>query len=247
MVDIWDIMSRTLEQLGRTDEAIAAAKEGLKLSPQTTHLALMVSKMAIERNDLTTAEQHAELALRAEPGAAHDLLARIALARRDYDRAVAEAKLALDSRERILALMTLARVEVERKNLPAALEYADRADAALRQRNSTSVKGLNYLRGDILARMERNADAEAAFREEIRLFPKDAQPYKNLILLLVTEGRTEEATRLVFALEKASPTAPSYVAIATTLRTVGDFNGARYWQRRGLQQFPDDQALRSLR
>src|ERR1051325_829779 len=115
MVDIWDIMSRTLEQLGRTDEAIAAAKEGLKLSPQTTHLALMVAKMAIEKNDLQTAEQHAELALRAEPGAAHDLLARIALARRDYDRAVAEAKLALDSRERILALMTLARVEVERK------------------------------------------------------------------------------------------------------------------------------------
>jgi arylsulfatase A-like enzyme/Flp pilus assembly protein TadD len=247
MVDIWDIMSRTLEQLGRTDEAIAAAKEGLKLSPQTTHLALMVAKMAIEKNDLETAEKHAELALRAEPGAAHDLLARIALARRDYDRAVAEAKQALDSRERILALMTLARVEVERKNLPAALEYADRADAALRQRSSTSVKGLNYLRGDILARMERNDEAEAAFREEIRLFPKDAQAYKNLILLMVTEGRTEEATQLVFSLEKASPTPPSYVAIATTLKTVGDVNGARYWRMRGLQQFPDDQALRSLR
>ncbi|MBV9492840.1 MAG: sulfatase-like hydrolase/transferase [Acidobacteria bacterium] len=246
MVDIWDIMARALEQLGRKDEAIAAAKEGLKLSPQTTHLALMIAKMAIEKNDLTTAQQHAELAMHAEPGAAHDLLARIALARHDFDRASAEAKLALDSRERILALMTLARVEVERKNLPAALEYADRADAALRQRASTSVKGLNYLRGDILARMERNAEAERAFREEIRLFPKDAQAYKNLILLLVTEGRNDEATQLVFALEKEAPIAPSYVAISSTLRTVGDANGARYWRLRGLQQFPNDPALRRL-
>lgn len=246
MLDIWDIMSRALENLGRTDEAIAAAKEGLKLSPQTTHLALMIAKMSIEKNDLDTAQKHAELALQAEPGAAHDLLARIALARGDYAKAESEAKMALGSRERILALMTLARIEVERKNYAGALEYADRADAALRQQRSTSVKGLNYLRGDILARMGRNEEAEAAFREEIRLFPKDAQAYKNLILLLVTEGRADEATQLVFDLEKASPTPPSYVAIATTLKTVGDTQGYRYWTVRGLQRFPNDPSLRRL-
>jgi len=94
--------------------------------------------------------------------------------------------------------------------------------------------------------MGRSEEAEEALRTEIRDFPADPRAYKNLILLYVAEGKTQEATALVFALEKASPTPPSYVAISETLRTVGDLNGAHFWAARGLKQFPDDQRLRTL-
>jgi tetratricopeptide (TPR) repeat protein len=247
MLDVWDILARDLDQLGRTDEAIAAAKEGFRLSPNTTHLALMIARMSLDVGRLDDAKQHAELGVKYEPGTAHDLLARVALEKKDLAAAEREARLAIDTRDRASGLMTLARVEVERKNYPAALEDANRAVAFLESRKGTGVKGLYHLRGDVLARMGRDDEAEASFRKEIELFPRDPQAYRNLILLYATEGRNEEATKLVFQLVQKSPTPPAYAAIATTLRTIGDVNGARYWRAQGLKKFPNDPTLSAIR
>jgi len=246
MLDVWDILARDLDQLGRTDDAINAAKSGLRLSPNTTHLALMVAKMSIDAGRLEEARQHAELAVKDEPSVAHDILARVALAKNDLVTAEREAKLCLESRDRASALMTLARVEVQRKNYGTALDDCNRAIAYLESRKGSAVNGLYFLRGDILARMERYPEAEASMRKEIELFPRDPQPYKNLILLYVTEGRNDEATKLVFQLIEKSPTPPAYAAVSTTLRTIGDVNGARYWRMQGLKKFPNDPTLRKL-
>ncbi|MBK5260711.1 MAG: sulfatase-like hydrolase/transferase [Thermoanaerobaculia bacterium] len=246
MLDVWDILSRTLDRLGQTEAAIEAAKNAFRLSPNTTHLALMISALSLDAKRLDEAEKHAELALEAEPGRAHDLLARVHLARGDIAGAEREARLALETRDQVFALMTLGRIEMDRKNFDLALSYADRAVAFLSAKKGSAVKGLHYLRGDALARLGRNADAEQSFRKEIELFPRDPQAYKNLILLCVTEGRTEEATKLVFQLVEKAPTPPSYVAISTTLKTVGDVRGARYWAVQGLKKFPADATLRKM-
>jgi tetratricopeptide (TPR) repeat protein len=206
----------------------------------------MVAKMSIDAGHLEEAKAHAELAVKDEPAVAHDILARVALARNDYATAEREAKLCLESRDRASALLTLARIEVQRKNLGAALDHCNRAIAFLETRKGSAVNGLFFLRGDILARMERYPEAEESFRKEIELFPRDPQAYKNLILLYVTEGRTEEATKLVFQLIEKSPTPPAYAAVSSTLRTVGDVNGARYWRMQGLKKFPNDPTLRKL-
>ena len=141
--------------------------------------------------------------------------------------------------------MTLGRIEKEKKNLPAALAHMERATAAAREKKSV-LSGLHDLRGDILARLGRTAEAESAFREEIQFFPQQSLAYRNLIVLYVAEGRLDDATKLVHDLEKAAPTAPSYVAISETLRVVGDAAGARFWARRGLQRFPNDKTLKRL-
>jgi len=244
MLDVRDMLARTLDELGRQDEAIAAAKEGLRLSPNTTHLALMIARMQLDQKRLDEAQRHAELAVKTEPGAAHDLLAQIASARGDYVLAGREARLALEGRDRVEPLLTLARIEMDRKNYAGAVAYCDRGLAILASRKGTAVKGLWFLEGDALARMDRYPEAEAAFRKEIDLFPRDPRAYKNLILLLVTEGRTDEATKTIYALAEKSPAPPSYLAIATTLKTVGDGNGARYWIAQGLAKWPDDPSLR---
>jgi arylsulfatase A-like enzyme len=246
MLDVWDILSRTLEHLGQVDEAIDAAKHALRISPSTTHLALLISAMDLEGNHLDDAQKHAELATESEPGLAHDLLARVALARGDIPTAEREANLALQTRDRVFALLTLARIELGRNNPAGALAYCERGVAFLATRKNSGVKDLYFVRGDALARMGRDAEAEQSFRKEIELFPRDPKAYKNLILLYATEGRTDEATKLVFQLIDKSPVPPSYVAISTTLKAIGDVQGARYWAVEGLKKFPRDATLRRM-
>lgn len=246
MLDLWDVSARALVRLGRLDEAIAAAKEGLKVSPQSTHLAVLVANLSLEQGRIDVAKQHAELALKSHKIEAHEILARVALARNDVEGAEREARAALaEGAESARALMSLGRIEKHKQNYTASLAHLDAA-AKITHQKSASLSGLHFLRGDVLARVGRFEEAEQAFREEIRLFPEDAQAYKNLILLYATEGRVDAATRLIHDFEKASPTPPSYAAISDTLRVVGDERGAKFWARRGLRRFPNDQTLRRL-
>jgi arylsulfatase A-like enzyme/Tfp pilus assembly protein PilF len=246
MLDLWDVSARALVRLGRVDEAIVAAREGLKISPQSTHLALLVASLSLEQGRIDDAKQHAQLALHSHKIEAHEILARVSLAGDDIDGAEREARAALgEERDNARALMTLGRIEKHKGNYTASLAQLDAA-AKSAERKGASLSGLHFLRGDVLARLGRSEEAEQAFREEIRLFPEDTQAYKNLILLYVTEGRVDAATRLIHDLEKASPTPPSYAAISDTLSVVGDERGAKFWARRGLRRFPNDKTLRRL-
>ena len=139
--------------------------------------------------------------------------------------------------------MLLGQIAQGEGKLDQALGDYDRAIAMVDSQHRHMIQGLEFHRGDALARLGRVEEAEAAFRKEIELFPKNPQPYKNLILLYVTEGKNDTATQLIFAMEKAAPTPPTYVAISETLRVVGDLNGARFWAARGLSKFPNNRQL----
>ncbi|HEX9493904.1 MAG TPA: sulfatase-like hydrolase/transferase [Thermoanaerobaculia bacterium] len=248
MLDILSIQARTLEKLGRYDEAIAAAKQGLRASPTASNLALMVANIALQTHHLDEAEKHARLVMNDLPIEAHRVLALVALEKKDYPRALAEANaVAGPKRDRPYALMLLGRIAQAQGNLEESLRYFDEAAALTQTKHRQPVPSLNFFRGDTLARMGRADEAEQAFRTEIERFPTEPQPYKNLILLYVTEGKNDAATQLIFSLEKAAPTPPSYIAISETLKTVGDVNGSRFWAARGLIRFPNDSRLRTLR
>ncbi|HKR66508.1 MAG TPA: hypothetical protein VJZ00_22465, partial [Thermoanaerobaculia bacterium] len=89
-------------------------------------------------------------------------------------------------------------------------------------------------------------EAERDFRKEIALFPEEPTAYKNLVVLLVSEGRIPEATELLRSLVRESPTPPSYIAVCHVLDTLGDRRGVRYWAVQGLRRFPDNPTLRKL-
>jgi arylsulfatase A-like enzyme/Tfp pilus assembly protein PilF len=241
MLDLWDLKARLLGVQRRQREAIEAAKEGLRLAPTASHLALLIATLSLEVNELDQAEQHAELAMRIEPARAHDLLARVWIARGNLDRAEAEARKSLaGQKDRALAFVTLGRVEKERGNHEAALRNFDAAVASLAERKNRTINSLHYLRGDTLARLGRVAEAEQAFREEIRLFPEEPRAYRNLVLLYVSDGRTAEATAVIHQLIETSPTPLAYFAVIDVLRTIGDDRGVKYWARRAQQRFPTD-------
>jgi arylsulfatase A-like enzyme/tetratricopeptide (TPR) repeat protein len=241
MTDVWDVTAKTYWRMGRQSEAIDAAKEGLKTNPQSSVLAMTVAEFALQSGRFDEARQHAELALPLDAARANDLLARIALARGDVAAAERSARLATaGGGDRAAAYVTLARVLKKAGRDSEALAAADEAARVVASGNTPPFAGLSFLRGDLLARLGRNEEAAAAFRQEIALAPADARAYQSLIVLLLTEGRGEQATPLVFQLIDRAPTAENFAAIVETMKTVGDMNGARYWAAKGLQKFPHD-------
>jgi tetratricopeptide (TPR) repeat protein len=206
-----------------------------------------IANLSIMTGKLDQAQQHAELMLKTEAGQAHEIMARIAAQRGDFPRAKQEAALAISNEsDPTNAYMTMALIEKQQGDLAGALQSLDRAQEKVSQRRNRRVANLHLYRGDVLARLGRNTEAESEFRKEIGFFPQDADAYSSLILLLSSEGRVNEATGLVFDLVKAAPNPPSYVAISETLKAIGDDRGSLYWAYQGLQKFPADRDLMRL-
>ncbi|HJQ37374.1 MAG TPA: sulfatase-like hydrolase/transferase [Thermoanaerobaculia bacterium] len=244
MTDVWDVTAKTYRRMGHREEAIAAAKEGLKTNPRSAVLATAVAELALEAGHLDEASRHAELVLQHDPPRAHEVLARIAMARGDLAAAEQHAKQAMNGGDRAAARVTLARVLKQAGRDAEALAAADEAARIVADENKPPFAGLAFLRGDLLARLGRNGEAEAAFRQEIALAPADARAYQSLIVLLVSTGRGNDATPLVFQLIERAPSADNYAAIVETMNALGDTNGVRYWAAKGRAKYPRDPRFR---
>src|SRR5205823_14332137 len=104
--------ARTLETVGRLADASAMANQALRLSPTSTQLALMSANLSLQLHHLAEAEKHAKLAMNDMPVEAHQFLAQIALERKDFARATAEANAVVGpNRDRPYALMLLGQIE----------------------------------------------------------------------------------------------------------------------------------------
>ena len=247
MLDLWSLKSKALEKLNRKEDAIAAAKAGMRVSPSNVSFAVAVANLSLQVGRLDEAEAYAKLALKSTPTEAHRLLGEIAIERKDWARARQEAVAAGgENRERPLSQTLLGRVALGEGKIEEALKDFDAAASTLQAGHRRPQRMLNYYRGDALARLGRGDEAEAAFLTEIKLYPTDPQPYKNLILLYAMVGKNHEAEGLIYSLEKAAPTPPSYVAISETLKVIGDGVGSRFWAARGLTHFPSDHQLQTL-
>jgi len=247
IMDVWDVRTKALAKLGRHAEAIASAREGLGHQPNNVGLLMTVANLSILTGNLDQAEDHAELLLKVEPSRAREVLARIAAQRGDWARATQEAELAVkEAHDPANGLMTLGIIHKQQGNLEKGLAYLDQAAEKIARHKNKDLPALQLYRGDLLARLGRNREAEAAFRNEIAAHPTDPEAYGSLILLLSSEGRVDEATKLVFALIDKAPLPPSYVTISETLKAIGDERGARYWIQQGLKKYPHHPVLRDM-
>jgi arylsulfatase A-like enzyme/Tfp pilus assembly protein PilF len=247
ITDLWDLKSKILFKMGRQRAAMEAAKEGLHHVPGAIALLFDVANLALTIGDLDTAQQHAEIAVKIEPGEAHEILARVWEQKGDGKRAEGEARLALQtSHDPTTALLVLASIYRARGDFAEALGYVDQAAERVSHKSPPRLQNLHLTRGDVLARLGRGAEAEREFRAEISDFPADVRAYSSLVMLLSTEGRLDEATKVVFETIKASPAPHSYVVVAETLKAIGDERGALFWAYQGLQRYPSDDELRAL-
>jgi arylsulfatase A-like enzyme/tetratricopeptide (TPR) repeat protein len=247
IVDLWDLRSKIVWAMGDKHGALESAKEGLRRNPDAIALLFDVANLSLANGDLEGAQKHAEIAVKIEPGQAHEILSRMWVERQNPERAEQEAKLAMQTvNDPTTELMLLAGIEMDRHNYTKVLEYLDVASQHVQQRTPPKLINLHLTRGEALARLGRGAEAEREFRAEMSDFPADPRAYSSLVMLLATERRLDEATKVIFDAIQASPLPHSYVVISETLKAIGDDRGALYWAYQGLQRYPQDGELRQL-
>jgi len=249
MVDAWENLGQSLQKLGRLEEALTAYERALETSGGAAHLAVATGSLLLEMGRLDDAQAHAELGLAVTPSLAHSLLAQVALARDRPEEAEKAARAAVAAPgAKIGPLMTLATVLQKRGRLEEALKTTDDAVAELTRTGMAGQKfpGLQFVRGDLLARLGRTAEAERAFSEEIQGFPADTRPYASLALLYASEGRPQEAVGVLRRMVEGNGSPAAYVEAVKTLRILGDSRGAAALLRHALAVHPDSRELRTL-
>ncbi len=248
-VDAWEHLGEALEQLGRLDEALAAHEEAMKVSGGVANVALSTSALLLRLGRFDEARKHAELAQQVSPGEAQSLLAEIALAQHQTAAAERAARAALAAGDDAMTpRLALAEVLVAEGRLADALSQTDQVLAVLARRApGQGFPKLWWVRGDILARLQRDAEAEQAFWREIQSFPADTHTYASLALLYASEGKPDAAIGVLRRLVESRGESPAACAEAvSTLRVLGDATGAAALLRHALELHPGSSQLRAL-
>jgi len=228
LVDVYTQMAGDYRRLGMLQQALDTYREAIRRSPQLVDsLAIEIAKLEFDRGDFKAAELNAQQAMKLDPHDAHFVLAGVAEAHGDLRRAEQEARLALP---RVPAMITLARILTEERKFDEALAMIDRATAS---QGAHPLATIASTRGDILARMGRNAEAEAAFRDEIARFPRTTEAYTKLALLLASQHRFDEIASTLEAMVKASPIPATYFLASREMKDLGNESAARAFRNRG--------------
>jgi len=229
MADLWFELATLLRQAGRPADAIEAYHHVLQLNPRSTSGALALASALLKVRRFDDANAAARRALESggsrEPrdaAAAHELLARVALAREDAPSARREAAAAAAADPSLpLTQYVEGFIAYSAGDYTRALDAFERALNASRER-TRQVAELHLYAGDTLAHAGRVEEAEREFREEIRFFPTNMWAYASLANLCRAEGRAADSNRAIDAMLRASPSPEAYALAAQLLTTFGD-------------------------
>jgi tetratricopeptide (TPR) repeat protein len=223
MTDVWQMYSEACMRLGRDAEALSALQTAARLSPGNPQILMALSNYFLETGDFAQAKKHAELVGDAGTASPYEALARIAIAEGDLDAAERAARAALERYpQRRVPRLILGRVLHDRQDCAGALAELDAAARPRAAESVVALQNLQYLRGDCLARMGREAEAEAAFREERQQFPSNAAARVGLAMLYASQGREAEARQSLSDLVTEIHTPEAYFAAIRTYEILGD-------------------------
>jgi tetratricopeptide (TPR) repeat protein len=238
MLEVWETLSVVLRRAGRPKEAIEALRQADSREPGTAQILLGLAELYIETQDFQKARTLVQAAAVAGARDVHQELAVIALEQGDLTAARIEIRQALgrDDATRRRPWLVLAQIEIKAGNLEAALADVDRALEIERKWDEPPMVNLQATRGDVLARMRREGEAEEAFRLEIRNFPENLDGWSRLALLYASGQRSVEFGRLLDEMASQMPTRSSYETAARVCEIVGDRSQAQRWHRRAIEK-----------
>jgi tetratricopeptide (TPR) repeat protein len=230
MAEVWRLLGTVAARIDRHDDVLNASWYWIGLKPEDPNAYLAAAAALVKLKRLDEAREQAAVALtvasekdRRPRAAAHELLARLALAKHDAETAREEAALALKADPAFpMPQYVDARLLYDQGKYDEALTLFERAAAALEKPGASPIADLHFYVGDILIRLERTAEAEAALLEELRAFPQNLRARGALALLYHTGGRSDEASSAVSDLIRAIPTPDGYATAARLLTTFGD-------------------------
>ncbi len=232
--DVWDKLGEVLTEMGEYEEAIRVYREAMSRTQRfSPEMALALGEAYLKTNQPQEAARYADLALKSLPSPAHALLARVAMEGRDFRSAEREVSLAIGDRDpQPSTLLLLADVKRAAGDLPGALTATDRAAQRAKKLQVPALYRLDFLRGDILARMDRPAESADAYRREIANFPQNTQAYANLAIVYFIEGRRADVDRLLEKMVAANPHPGAFALAARTMETLEEKDAAARWRRR---------------
>ena len=230
LADVWTELGEIAMMAGRFERAADAYRRAAALRPGHPDDHLRAAAALLQLRRLDEARQQADVVVetvpvddRASRAAAHELLARIALARRDAGAArihadlarQADATLPLPAFVEGRLLLDAARFEAAVPVLQAAITESEKSGTAV-------LPDLHFHAGDALVRLSRFAEAEYHLMQELRFFPHHVRARTALATLYHQSGRTDEADEVLTTMLRVSPTPEAFAAAARLWTTFGN-------------------------
>ncbi|HET8772921.1 MAG TPA: sulfatase-like hydrolase/transferase [Thermoanaerobaculia bacterium] len=220
--DAWTLLAKTLQAMGRSEEALEAYKKTMQVAPMLAPgTALSMAELYLRTGRFDDSIKHAELALSAHPAAARMAIAQAYFAKRDLASAEREGSALLNDPEKQNdAAVLIAQIRIAARRVPEALQLLDEVERRTSASGQTVPPNFWFARGDAVARLNRIADAEQAFNQEIRLYPKNREAYVRLAVLQLLTGREADANRTFAQLLQANPDPSTRTLIEETRRSL---------------------------
>jgi tetratricopeptide (TPR) repeat protein len=246
-------LGRVLASTGRIDEAVNAFTAVADKRPDIPEIPIALAATLLHSRRLEDAAVQAEQAvLIADAGmdprmkaAAHEIAARVALGRDDFDaaRTHAAAAHAADPRLPMPQFVTGSIAYNDEKYEEALAAFKD-AVATLRPSGSMADLHLNL--GNTYARLDRYMEAEAEFQEELRAYPRNIGTYASLAMLYRASNRQQAVEQVIDDLVEAAPTPEGYSMAARLWVIVGERGRAEALRSDARRRFRGDPSLALL-
>lgn len=203
MPDLWLHLARLAASNERHDIAVDAFRRVLALAPEgpAGHLGAAASLLRVRKLDEAALQSQAVLETPAADAVlkseAHELLARVALARKDAELARTEAAAAeAEDPNRPVVAFVEGRVSLDRAAYAEAAEHFDAALAAAAKTGRPPLADLRVYAAEALSRVEREQDAERLLNAELTAFPANPRARAALRALYRASGRSSEAAAI---------------------------------------------------
>jgi tetratricopeptide (TPR) repeat protein len=239
-----------LSRTGRLSEAEAAFRTAAVVEPDNPYIPAALAGVLVRAGQLDEARDRAALAValaeHRDPrarAAAYETAARVALARDEWQQAdaYAEAGQREDPGVPLVPFVRGRVLHVEGRHEEALTLFEQAAAATLE--HGPALRELHWYLGDTLARLDRHAEAETQFREELRAFPRNIRAYSSLAMLYRASNRTDSLEETLDALVAAAPTPEGYDTAARLWTIAGEPERAAALRADARARFRDDPSL----
>ena len=239
-----------LSRTGRLAEAEADFRAAALVEPDNPYIPAALAGVLVRAGQLDEARDRAALAValaehrdaRAR-AVAYETAARVALAQDESAQAEIYAE-AAQHEDPAVPMMPFVRGRL----LHAGGRYEEALTAfeeaaAVASQHERPLRELHWYLGDTLARLDRHADAETQFREELRAFPRSIRAYSSLALLYRVSNRPGGVEDTLDALIEASPTPEGYDTAARLWTIAGEPERAATLRADARARFRGDPSL----
>jgi arylsulfatase A-like enzyme/predicted Zn-dependent protease len=222
MADVWSQLAVFATRLDRFDLAVDAYKHYIALKPNEPTAYIGAAAGLLKLRKLDEARETASLAAdvadekdHRSKASAHEMLAKIALAKHDPDTAREEAELARAEDPTLpLPIFIDARLLYDQGKYEDALPGFVQAIDELKKSGTLQITELHFYAADTLARLERYPEAEREFIAELKYFPQNIRARGGLAMLYQASGKPEAASRMLDDMVRITPTPDSYALSA---------------------------------